>query len=126
MKHITKADIEKVLLDNIELRSTQNKLCIPIINRLYLKMLIGIKFPEIKVAEDLIIDGHHRYVASLLSDFKIGRIPSVKTIAAVVTSWSKVELVEEDWDTKAKIEMLNKQDADYNNIAVERIIELLK
>jgi hypothetical protein len=68
MKQLTKVDIENLFKENnVELKSTHSKLCLPIINRIYRKMVIEIKFPSIKVYGDLIIDGHHRYLASLLA-----------------------------------------------------------
>ena len=89
-------------------------------------MSIGIKFSGIKVADNLIIDGHHRYLASLLANYELERIPSNTTSATVVTDWSLVEFVDEDWDTEAKIKMLNELDAKYNNIPLEDIAALLK
>lgn len=44
-------------------------------------MLLGIEFSPIKVADDLIVDGHHHYVASLLAKTNIDIIPSLKTAA---------------------------------------------
>lgn len=71
MKQITKeVVIDFIKKNEIELKATHAKLCLPIINRLYKKMATGIKFSNIKVADGLIIDGHHRYLASLLADFK--------------------------------------------------------
>ncbi len=110
---------------NCEFKSTHNKLCIPIVNRLYLKMLVGIKFPPIKVDGDLIIDGHHRYLASLLANFNLDRVPSKKTSATVVTTWTEIEFENEDWDTEADIKMFNEIDAKYNDISPEKIVELL-
>jgi len=50
----------------------QSALSIPIIERIYKKMLNKLKFPPIHVSLDnLIVDGHHRYISSLLSDFDI-------------------------------------------------------
>ncbi|MAQ41379.1 MAG: hypothetical protein CMH15_10095 [Mesonia sp.] len=59
---------QKLILKAIEesdntLISTHKKLCLPIINRIYKKMINGIKFDDIKVCDTLIIDGHHRYVS---------------------------------------------------------------
>ena len=127
MKQVTKLAVTYLLGDNkLELKSTHGRLCLPIINRLYKKMSIGIKFSGIKVADNLIIDGHHRYLASLLTNYELERIPSNTTSATVVTDWSLVEFVDEDWDTEAKIKMLNELDAKYNNIPLEDIAALLK
>ncbi len=89
-------------------------------------MSIGIKFPSIKVDGDLIIDGHHRYLASLLAGTNLDTVPSSKTSATVVYEWETVILVTDDWDTDAKIRMLNEKDAKFNAIAIEKITELLK
>lgn len=51
---------------DLQLTSTHSKLCLPIIKRMYGKMIRGIKFDAIKVCDNLIIDGHHRYVSVAL------------------------------------------------------------
>ena len=89
-------------------------------------MAIGIKFPGIKVVDDLIIDGHHRYLASILVNVKLERLISSKTSATSITKWLTVDFVLEDWDTQAKIQMLNEADAKYNEVTVEQITEILK
>lgn len=89
-------------------------------------MLVGIKFPSIKIDDDLIIDGHHRYLASLFANTILDTIPSNKTSATIVYDWNNVVFDVNDWDTEAKILMLNEHDADNNNITLKEIIELLK
>jgi len=128
MKQITREVVISLLdEDKIQLKSTHDKLCLPIINRIYRKMKLGIKFSAIKVSEeDLIIDGHHRYLASRLAEVELDRIPSNTTSATVVTDWKSVEFIDSDWDTEAKIKMLNEQDAKYNNLQPNVLNELLK
>ena len=63
---------------NFNLKSTHERLCFPVIKRLYTKMKIGIKFSGIKVDGDLIIDGHHRYLASLLAEICPESTPQIK------------------------------------------------
>ena len=89
-------------------------------------MATGIKFSNIKVADGLIIDGHHRYLASLLADFKLETVISSSTSAAEITDWITIDYVDEDWDTQAKIKMLNEEDAKYNAVSIDEIVELLK
>ena len=89
-------------------------------------MSIGIKFPSIKVDGDLIIDGHHRYVASLLAGKALETVPSIKTTATVVSEWNAVTIDVNDWDTEAKIRMLNEEDANFNGIDIDEITKLLK
>lgn len=112
--------------NNIELYCTQQKLCVPIIDRIYRKMLAGIKFAQIKTVDGLIGDGHHRYLASLLARYSIEEIPYATTSAMLVIDWKSVLFDKEDWDTPAKIKMLNEMDADYNNIPIEKLNDLLK
>ena len=89
-------------------------------------MSIGIKFPSIKADDDLIIDGHHRYLASLLVGVTLDIVPSIKTSVTIVSEWNDVTLDTDDWDTEAKIKMLNEEDAKYNGIKADKITELLK
>jgi hypothetical protein len=124
---ITKEYVESILKDQkITLKSTQKKLCFPIINRIYKKMKSGIKFSAIKVDENLIIDGHHRYIASIMAEVPLELIPSNKTSATIIIEWSQILLDSEDWDTTAKINMLNAIDAEFNNISFEKLDELTK
>lgn len=110
---------EFITKHKIELTPTQSKLCIPIIQRMCQKMLKGIKFDDIKICDNLIIDGHHRYVSSLLTDIQFTSVPTKKTSATHAFDWVNIEFDENDWDTESKIQYLNEQDAKYNNIDIE-------
>jgi hypothetical protein len=127
LERITKGLILAFISNNkIELNSTHKKLCVPIINRMVKKMLANIKFPDIKVDNDLICDGHHRYIASVLANFSLEKIPGNITSATPPVEWESVIFEEDDWDTPEKINMLNELDADYNNMTITEIIELMK
>ncbi len=127
MQNITEDIIRKTLKDKkIKLITTHKRLCVPIINRIYKKMSNGIKFDSIKVCGNLIIDGHHRYVSSILADIELDKVKSLKTSATIEYEWLKVDFVEEEWDTPDKIYRLNQIDAEYNNISIEKIIEITK
>lgn len=89
-------------------------------------MSIGIRFSGIKVDGDVIIDSHHRYLASLLAGITLDRYPSTKTSATKISDWKTVDFVEDDWDTEAKIRILNQLDADSNAMTIEELNELLK
>ncbi len=56
-------------------------------------MLEGGDFWSIRVDDGVIIDGHHRYVASRLAEINIQSIPSNKTSATIVTPWESVTFV---------------------------------
>jgi hypothetical protein len=105
--------------NKIPFAATQPKLCAPIISRICRKMEHGIKFEDIKVCDDLIIDGHHRYLSALMTNFEIGQVFSHKTSATKAIDWNGIEIDENDWDTSAKISHFNELDAKYNNLEVE-------
>jgi hypothetical protein len=123
---ITKAAIEKLIDNNdLKLKATQPKLCLAIVNRIFQKMQIGIKFPPIKVYSGCICDGHHRFVAAVLANYEIESIPTQPTSATTTVPWHSVILDETDWDTLEDINLWNQQDAIYNNVPLEKIVELL-
>jgi hypothetical protein len=127
LERVTKEIIVEFIRKNeIELSSTHTKLCLPVINRIFKKMSAGINFSGIKVENNLICDGHHRYIASILANFPLERIPGSITSATTAVHWESVIFEDDDWDTPAKINMLNEQDAGYNNIPIEKIVELLR
>ena len=114
-------------LEKAKLKSTHHKLSIPIINRIRKKMEYGIKFDSIRVNGDLIIDGHHRYVSSILANFNDLEVVSYpKTSATKKYKWSEVVFLDEDWDTKEKIKRLNQIDASYNNLSLKEVIAIIK
>jgi len=82
-------------------------------------MLKGIKFDDIKIFDNLIIDGHHRYISSLITKTHIKMVPGHKTYATRIFAWKDVDFDDNDWDTKSKISYLNERDALYNNIDIE-------
>jgi len=126
LRNITLAVIQDLIKDDcLALSATQKRLCVPIINRIYKKMSAGIKFSGIKVSGTLIGDGHHRYIASVFAQADLDRIPTFMPSATEAVDWSSVIFDEEDWDTPAKIKMLNQQDANYNDMPFEKIVSLL-
>jgi hypothetical protein len=125
LKKVTAEFIKEFIKSNkISFIATQPKLCIPIIDRLCQKMLHGIKFDDIKICDDLIIDGHHRYLSSLIVDLNIGHVFSHKTSATKSYEWNVVEFDENDWDTPSKISHLNEQDALYNGLDIEFVKQI--
>ncbi|WP_318640269.1 hypothetical protein [Flavobacterium ardleyense] len=127
MLEINKADILTALEDiKDSLISTHKRLCLPLIIRMYKKMENGIKFDAIKVSESTIVDGHHRYVASVLAGQNLPTIKSATTSATIEYDWKDVEFVEEDWDTPEIIQNMNKADAEYNNMTLDQINEMIK
>ena len=118
--------VEFLQNNKIELYATQAKICFPILNRIYMKLCFGIAFPPIKVDNDKIIDGHHRYLASLLANKQVSILPYLKTSATLVVEWQNILLIQEDWDSEEMIKELNESDAKFNNLSLSEITELIK
>lgn len=118
--------IELMRSENLTLVSTHERLCFPIIERIARKMSIGLVFSSISVDGNLIVNGHHRYLASLLVGYKLDQVLSTRTSAKEAFDWKSVKLVDEDWDTDAKIKMLNEEDARYNGLTLDDLIKKLK
>jgi hypothetical protein len=121
-KETIKASLEGT---GTKLQSTHNKLCFPIILRIFKKMKMDIKFHGIKVDGNIIIDGYHRYVASLLAGIELEIHPSRLAPAKIIYDWKDVQLIDEEWDTAEKIKMLNEIDAEFNNIPLAELLEKL-
>jgi hypothetical protein len=122
---MTREDILACIKANeLDLKPSQPRLSIPIIIRLCKKMKAGIIFPDIKVENGTICDGHHRYIASLVAKVGISRVPSI--LKSDIIDWKSVVFDDDDWDDKEKIERLNKIDAHYNNMTLEQLLEILK
>jgi len=58
--------------------------------------------------------------------YPLERIEGKSTSATKAIDWDLVSFKEEDWDTIAKIDVLNKQDTEYNNLSIEKIAEMLE
>lgn len=124
---VTEKEISEFIENNqIELFPSQSALCIPIINRIYQKMINNIKFDDIKVCDDLVIDGHHRYFSSLLAGQPISTIKTLRSSATVKCDWRTINFVDTEWDTDAKIQKLNEDDALFNNIPLEKLVEMTR
>lgn len=127
MEKITSAYlIEFIKNTALPFQPSQNRLCLPIINRICRKMSGGLKFDHIKVYENLVLDGHHRYLSAQIQENKLGNVPSNKTSATLEYNWADVLFDENDWDTPEKIQYLNERDALFNEIDLECINLLMQ
>tara|TARA_R110000744_G_scaffold366389_1_gene475424 strand:- start:210 stop:587 length:378 start_codon:yes stop_codon:yes gene_type:complete len=114
------------LLDSgsLTLIAIQGEICLPILQRIYKKMKLGIEFDNIRVNGSRIVDGHHRYVCSILSEIEIGindwPIPST----AVNCSWVDVIINEEDYEDAEMILKHNIRDAELNDMDVNVLNDL--
>jgi hypothetical protein len=63
--------IELMHSGKLELISTHEHLSLPVIERIHKKMTLKLLFGSIQVAENVIINGHHRYLASMLANYTL-------------------------------------------------------
>ena len=121
-----KEEVQRLIKSGvIKLKCSQDKLCIPIIARLLKKMRAGLTFNAIKIAGDIICNGHHRYIASLLANVPIDRDPYVITNATEIKKWESIQLDEDDWESEDIIHHHNENDASRNNMKISELNDLL-
>ena len=114
------------LLDSgsLGLIATQGEVCLQILQRIYKKMKLGIEFENIRVNHSRIVDGHHRYVCSILSGIDIGinewPIPST----TVNTDWKDVIINEDDYEDAEMIRKHNERDAELNDVDISTLNNL--
>lgn len=102
---------------------SQKRVCLPIINRMVRKMQQNIRFADISIHEGVIVNGHHRYIASLFAGITVGNVEGGRPNAQI-NDWKSIEVITEDWDTKAKLLIINQDDADFNGLSLEKVIEI--
>ena len=125
---MTKIALETLLINgNIELNPSQNSVSFPIIERIYKKMINGISIRKgILVSEDLVIvDGHHRYLASLFANVELATSIAPLSLAKEMIDWEAVKVDDADWDSKKNIDKHNELDAYCNGITTEQLLELI-
>lgn len=88
---------------------------------MYLKMISDLEFDAIKVCEDFIIDGHHRFLAAVMSQKTLSQFPGTKNITQLTFSWSDVSLEMMDYDSEAEVAYHNYNDAIRNGITLKEI-----
>lgn len=121
--HLINNQIEQ---KKLKLKSSQPNLCIPIIERIVNKIHLGIKFEPIKTNNQIICDGHHRYIATILTNSKIHEIPGSIATQATHFQWENVNFDLQDWENDEQIQLYNEADAIYNEIPIEKLLELIK
>lgn len=119
--------LSKLKERKIQLKPNQQKISLPIISRMCKKMQRDLKFRPIYVSkENKIIDGHHRYISSIISNFKLEVITDYPSPSEPNSfEWDLVDFVVDDWDSPSKVKMLNELDARYNNMKIEDVESII-
>ncbi len=100
LKEFTVKDVKNVFQSGkLELKPTQNKLSLPIINRICKKMFLGYETKAIHVDDNCIVNGHHRYISSKLINSHLKSINWKKANSTQIHIWSNLIIESQDWDT---------------------------
>lgn len=119
MDEITLKTVEVLVKSgSLELSATQGAINLPILQRIYKKMKLGIRFDNIRVNNSRIIDGHHRYICSILSETQIGTDEWGIGSTAVDHEWSTITVVEIDYENEEQIRAHNERDAEINAVDI--------
>jgi len=120
-------EIEKLLKTNeFKIYPSQQKICLPILQRIILKMEVNLNFMPIKIYNNLIIDGHHRFIASEFIGQKIEMIKYSKPTYIKKENWGNLYIDESDWESHKEIILWNIRDADYNQISLSELMKKIK
>ncbi len=102
MKKLTIEEV-KTFIKNTPLNylAIQPSVSFPILQRIHRRLQNGCNFSPIKINEGIIVDGHHRYICTLILERKVEEVPGGENATKQVTyEWSKVLVDEADFDTE--------------------------
>lgn len=74
-------------------------------------MMLGISFKDIKCENDLLVDGHHRYICSILANKKIGIRPYKAPHSAIIYEWKNLNITDKDYDSDKERNKHNLRDS---------------
>jgi hypothetical protein len=122
MKTINPSTLKNFLNNiNSDLKPSQPRLSIPILDRIYNKIHLGITFPPVRINNSVIIDGHHRYIAYKFNN----QTPEIQIYSAptlVITyEWKSLVTDSLDWQSNSEVIHFNKLDAQLLNITVSEL-----
>jgi hypothetical protein len=101
---ITYDEVQSFLsMNELEFRPGQNLICFPKIQRIHKRLQKGRVFSPIEVVDDVILDGHHRYICLCLLGLEVktkkgGRNQSFNTDY----TWSDIGIDLDDHDSAAE------------------------
>ncbi len=120
MEEITIQDVQELLDSNIlDFRACQSKICFPHLKRMHRKMQLGVWFNNIQVADNNIVEGHHRYICRNLLNYKISISDWSISRSTVNYDWSDVEIDNNDWYCPIEVKERNENDSKDYGIYIE-------
>jgi len=83
------------------------------------------EFDAIKTCDGLIVDGHHRFIASVLADVKIEQFPSTRNSNQITFEWKDIILKANEYDSTSEIKYHNFNDAKRNGKTIDEVEKIL-
>lgn len=106
MPEITIQEVREFLLrNNFLLQPNQKEVSFPVIKRIYSRLQKGNTFSPIKISNDKIVDGHHRFISLSILEMDIEKIPGGNNFSLTNDfHWTEVNVVTDDYDSEEEIE----------------------
>lgn len=116
MHELTYVEVKLFMETNcLKFKPGQDKISYPIIVRIHKRLQEGHRFSNIKVLNDVINDGHHRFISLCLLKMEINYTPAGENTSRQKSfDWKDVELDTCDYDTdEAKKDYCVKYDKEF-------------
>lgn len=104
MNGFTPENVRKFLREGkFEFSSTHKKICFPILERIYNKLVEGKRFDGIKIEDSIIVNGHHRYICLKFLNIEIETIKWMRSPSTEAIPWDSVEIDITEWENDEQI-----------------------
>lgn len=106
MSEITIQEVQDFLLKNkFHLKPNQREVSFPVIKRIHTRLQKGKIFSPIKVSDDKIIDGHHRFICLSILGINIEEVAGGINLSFKNNfQWTEVRVVSDDYDSEEEIQ----------------------
>ncbi len=103
MNDITYEEVKRFLIETeFDCTPSQNEISFPIIQRIHRRLQQGNSFSAIKVKENVILDGHHRYISHKLLTIESETTLGGSNSESIEYVWSEINLTSVDYDSGSK------------------------
>lgn len=106
MPEITIQEVQEFILkNNFPLQPNQIEVSFPVIKRIYERLQKGNTFSPIKITNDKIVDGHHRFICLSILEINIEKVSGGNNFSINNNfQWTEVNVVTNDYDSEEEIE----------------------
>ena len=101
MNFIGYEEVKRFLIETeFDFAPSQQEISFPIIQRIHRRLQQGNSFKAIKVKENVIVDGHHRYISHKLLAIESETILGNSITESVKYVWSEINLTAIEYDNE--------------------------